>query len=994
MQKWRWFWLILLASGMLSAQMRVPYPQPPKNLGNISDMLWGHHRLWVLCDQGLWFHDGQAWGELLLPENELLPETESIALSDSGLWLGFHAQGLAHFHLKKEKLQRMPAALRLPDQRVGRIFMPTDTGIWFQTHHQGISFWSNKQQLKNLLPTSHPATDSTHRGQNIVTHAETDQAGKGLWVATLNGLLFFDWKQQAFTRYFSLSQNQCKQGKWTPQASAVRHFVLNGDSAWLATYGGLIGLDLQSGHFRVFWPEGRAEDRLPANMRSVIKDGSNRLRIVQVGSGIRYFDLAQLRFEEQVPTYTGAYAQLKCAVGMYTASPNKLVLECAADAALEIPHFFRKVPLRDMRTLTGGGLGLRYADDANHWTVINEGATQEVEYRNTYYGLHPVAATHEVLTVWFDRIQSEDAAGHIQTTPYPWGITDDPRYNVVSSFWDNEQALLWIGTKEMGVFVYHRKQDRWVAYTNAVLKKEWINGFCQDGSHMWVVSEQSLHQLDSKGDGHYRGKVRPAGVPAGSIFNELRVIDGRCYLLSKRNGLFVYSQSLEESPEHAIIPTDWQSEQLFDFEVYEDQLWLGLETGLLVVRGGQAELYGRHFGLGPVYRMHRQADRMLLMSRDQLWSLSFGELPERTWPEMPLTLSHWRVQGNRVGSHSKEAQVFSHDENSMELAWSGGDFRAPGALQWQYRLLGGEPTWKPLREQRMAFYELGHGEYALELRPIATDLGVGPVQTIARWQILQPWWQTPWFVAALLVVLLALGMGAYRYQLKQQRLRQRLEYEYRDQMRELELRMLRVQMNPHFIFNALNSVRYYILKKDRQEASDYLVRFARLLRFILNTSQKEMISLQEELDGLGNYIAFERMRFGERFDWTMEIDREVPVEQLQIWPMLMQPFVENAIWHGLMPKEHEARLKIVVGKQDHFLRIVIEDNGIGRKAAAERRVKAHPSHGLSITADRLRTLSQVLGAEAHFQIDDLAENGVPAGTRVTLLLPYESMDRR
>lgn len=189
----------MLVSGMLSAQLRVPYPRPPRNLGNITDLAWGHERLWVLCDEGLWFHDGQAWGELQDPAHQLLPAIEAIALSDSGIWLGFHAQGLAHFHLQKEKLQPMPEGLRLADQRVGRIFMPSDTGIWFQTHHKGISFWSNKQQLKNLLPSSHPQADSTHRGQDIVTHAEADEEGKGLWVASLNGLFYYDWKQRRWS---------------------------------------------------------------------------------------------------------------------------------------------------------------------------------------------------------------------------------------------------------------------------------------------------------------------------------------------------------------------------------------------------------------------------------------------------------------------------------------------------------------------------------------------------------------------------------------------------------------------------------------------------------------------------------------------------------------------------------------------------------------------------------------------------------------------------
>lgn len=266
------------------------------------------------------------------------------------------------------------------------------------------------------------------------------------------------------------------------------------------------------------------------------------------------------------------------------------------------------------------------------------------------------------------------------------------------------------------------------------------------------------------------------------------------------------------------------------------------------------------------------------------------------------------------------------------------------------------------------------------------------IDSVASWTISPAWWNTLLFRIVLVCLIAVLTWQIYSYRLQQQRKSQEIEFEYRDKLRSLELRMLRVQMNPHFIFNALNSVRYYILKKERKQASDYLVRFSKLLRFILNASQKEAVSLKEELEGITNYIEFERMRFGEHFSWKLNVSKQLETDGVRIWPMLLQPFVENAIWHGLMPKESEAHLTIDVNKRGNQLIIVIEDNGIGRKEAETRKAKVHQSFGLSIIADRLKMLGEQLEQSAEYRIDDLHHNGKAVGTRVTLILPYDSLD--
>ena len=154
---------------------------------------------------------------------------------------------------------------------------------------------------------------------------------------------------------------------------------------------------------------------------------------------------------------------------------------------------------------------------------------------------------------------------------------------------------------------------------------------------------------------------------------------------------------------------------------------------------------------------------------------------------------------------------------------------------------------------------------------------------------------------------------------------------------------LRAQMNPHFIFNSLNSIDNYILRNKTQEASDYLNRFSKLIRLILQNSQSSYISLQDELEALRLYIEMESLRFNHKFDYRVSIQSGLYPESIEIPPMLIQPYVENAIWHGLMQKKEKGHLEIVITREGDLLKCIIEDDGIGREASRKLRSKTRQS---------------------------------------------------
>jgi LytS/YehU family sensor histidine kinase len=215
--------------------------------------------------------------------------------------------------------------------------------------------------------------------------------------------------------------------------------------------------------------------------------------------------------------------------------------------------------------------------------------------------------------------------------------------------------------------------------------------------------------------------------------------------------------------------------------------------------------------------------------------------------------------------------------------------------------------------------------------------------------------------------------------------------ELQQQKTELEMQALRSQMNPHFIFNSLNSINRFILQNNKAQAAEYLTKFSKLVRLILQNSQASMISLESELESLALYLDLEALRFDRRFGYKISVPKDLDIEELKVPPLIIQPYAENAIWHGLMHKEEKGQLDIEVSQENDFLYLRIADDGIGRiKAAAlsSKSATRHKSLGLKITSDRIAILQQSNGSESPVKINDLVNaDGSAAGTEVIIKMP-------
>lgn len=334
----------------------------------------------------------------------------------------------------------------------------------------------------------------------------------------------------------------------------------------------------------------------------------------------------------------------------------------------------------------------------------------------------------------------------------------------------------------------------------------------------------------------------------------------------------------------------------------------------------------------------------------------------------------------------------SHTENFIEIELLALHLTSPKTNSYAYRIPEIDSLWRQLGQQRtITLANMRPGNYTLQARAANGDHVWCAKKTLLHISIKPPYWATWWFITLSILFILAAVMLAFRYHIYQVKTRERIKAEFSKQLKELESRALRAQMNPHFLFNSLNSVKSLITQGNTEKATEYITRFAQLIRQILANSEKPFVRLQEELEALRLYLEIEKLRF-QNFTYEIHVDENVNVDFIEVPPLILQPYVENAIWHGLMHlTSTDRRLRVVVNQEAQFLHLTIEDNGIGRKQAGEIKslgASRKQGMGMRITEDRLQLLKTIYGQDVKIVVTDLTDNGQPTGTRVEIRIPY------
>lgn len=359
--------------------------------------------------------------------------------------------------------------------------------------------------------------------------------------------------------------------------------------------------------------------------------------------------------------------------------------------------------------------------------------------------------------------------------------------------------------------------------------------------------------------------------------------------------------------------------------------------------------------------------------------------PSHTFPI--IKIQSLVSDGNELSSEEGEIEL-NYYSNNLEVKYLAVNFKSRGAVNCRYRLKGLDKDWSYTTGLLVQYPFIPSGEYLFQIEAAnENNTWKGEPEEI-KITILNPFWLDQWFIIFIVVIFIGIASVFYFNDISRRKRKEKVNREV-NEYRQIALTR---QMNPHFIFNSLNSIQHYILQNDARSSNRFLSKFSKLIRIILENSQESLISLEKELDALSLYIELEELRFKDRLLFEINIDQDIDKMRVNIPPMLLQPFVENAIWHGLMNKEDHEKglLKINFINQKENVICIISDNGVGRKKSHEinqKKYSTHNSLGIQITQDRIDLINKIYKSNISIKYQDpINEKGESLGTIVFLTL--------
>ncbi len=420
-----------------------------------------------------------------------------------------------------------------------------------------------------------------------------------------------------------------------------------------------------------------------------------------------------------------------------------------------------------------------------------------------------------------------------------------------------------------------------------------------------------------------------------------------------------------------------------------NNLWIITDKGIQILNSNTKKFKSSLTNIGNIKGIVINDKSVFLATQERFFEIDKTILPKQYHLKEIYIKS---VTINEKDTLVKKDYSLPYDKNRIKLTFHINGFYPNDELLFEYRLLGLNDNWIVLDKNVdfVNFNSLPPNDYIFEVRS-KTSSENKYVNTKINFKIRKPYWESWWFISALILISFSLLTLFYRNKLKTKEKEKELALKnakFENELAVLKLENLKSQMNPHFIFNALNSIQEYIVLNQKNLASSYLAKFADLIRAYLDHSSKGYISLREEVECLDTYLQLEKLRFEDKFSYT--INSLKSNEDIKIPTMLIQPYVENAIKHGLLHKKENRNLVIdfELLKEEKILRCIILDNGIGREKAAKLRSTQYKSFATEATQHRLDLLNFGKKRKIGATIDDLTnENNRAVGTKVTLLIP-------
>ncbi len=962
-------------------------------LGVVKDMCIYDSSIYIASSSGLWVYNFQRLSPIVNEQGVSPNDISGIHPSDSGIYLGYFDSGLGHYSSDWQRftigLRGSDTSYNLPSSRVSRIFGEYNGTLWFENHLEGLIGFNPKEKDLSLHPLN-VETSRNQRGVNALSSSvQLDSSGSELYIGTLDGIYVFDFVEKRIVRHFPLGpEDQTTDLPYSSRENAVRYLLEKDGHLYAATWGGgLLKVDHQTGAYEkfIFMPS-EPFTGLRNNIRRIGDFNDSLILVGPPQYQMQFFNVKTQQFQQLLsldgrPIVPEVEGILQVGKDWYFTTSNGLFkLESVNEHITVYPS---SSPIMDVQPNRSGFEYSLFSKTNEVYSIEDNRrrvsrvlpeervANSGIEFFE-YKGYKAFITRSQVFTY---------SKGDLNAVPV-FGSTFKVPSEITVAYLDSSSGNLFFGTKRGQL-----EQVNLVSSEYKLLIPSNENGWICDISvfqdTLWFTAEHYIgYHVDGKTTTYTIEELFQPLKIQPEIVHEIEVNKEGLTLGLSKGGAISLGRTFN-------LKQVWEAsgvtDKLVDFAWHQGFLYMLRENGLSIhSKSGESQYFSSAYGFKNMLWLRKKGKELWAGGYHGLYRLDHVEQIQRK-SFGPVEVEQLKVQ-NEIMGLSTGKLVIEPEQNWFQLQLK---VHNPNALALKsfYQLEGLHKDWRPLSpDMKLAYTGLKPGKYKLNVKTIAPGERALE-QGVVHLEVKKIWWQKTWIQACFVLFIIVVLTGVFW-----QRLRLlRKQNELRLELQNSQMQALRSQMNPHFLFNALNSVRFYILKENVNTASSYLAKFSKLLRLILNHSRKEFLPLESELELIELYIDFERSRFQQEINFKKFLAEEIDPKDITIPSMVLQPFIENSIWHGFRDINRPGNIIIHIEKNEDALVLVATDDGIGREAATKQRKMTHQSQGLSITENRLKIMGRIRKSNFGFTIEDLRDNGKPSGTRVTITLPYENL---
>lgn len=892
------------------------------------------------------------------------------------------------------------------------VFEDINGRIWVCSN--GLNLFQEKTNsfLRHSIPSSIPLNSKTKNWASKFRFIQFDPDDKQwVWLYSTFGLCKFNTTTFESETFYPHSEE-----------IATREAIMDGTTIWLTNYGvGLYAFDIYSKTFTLYQCDPENSNELNCRLSaSVLVLDDQYLLLSGYDYNLYMFDRKSKSFVSPPPSYKSTI--YKDAEGVFMMDKERRIWISTYGSGLYVQQQqfanFIKHPLQGniqdiceyndhLFACSTDGKLLQINSKTNQrefsFELKNEDGNPSranklhIDHHNRLWilsrnELHYLTSDARSVRAWNPSFFTRESP----VFNYLWDITSD-----------RISGRIWLATQSDGLIGFGPNEGDVLRFSKDVNHPNHIAHFYSIGTlltdekqHIWGGSSGGYFKYDpssqttinspspiqsSQNNRSFPGPHRLALAPDGSIW-----ISAGHSRIAKIRDTKNLSSPVEEIVLHQFTLDDRINDMITD---HAGDIWISSTHGLVRInpKSGEVNQYGIQFGIGEVNGLGLTSAGEILAATDGgFYQFLPSEIPNIELTPTPL-IENFRVFDTpfRIPTGKNPLVTLSYKQNFFSFDFSAFDYTGRSKKEFAYQLEGVNEDWIMAGDRKYAaFTNIDGGTYRFKLK-VRREYGSWSEPITLDIKIIPPFWKTIWFWIISGLAVIGLTYMIYSYRIGQIKREEQLKTAFSQKLAEVEMKALRAQMNPHFLFNSLNAIKYYVLKRSKEKAAEYLTDFARLIRLVLNNSSQPIISLEKEMEALELYIRIERLRFDEKFDYKLDIDPSIDLAAIAIPPLLIQPFVENAIWHGLMHKKEErGLLAISIQKSDQGISFIIEDNGIGRQRAEEVKSKSaqhQKSFGLNITADRMAISKLINDLDITTEIQDLKDDhNRPLGTRIIM----------